>query len=1628
MNVKKSVIGGLLLCLALVARGQEQTFQPPAAAQTATFPAVADTYLRQGAPNRSHGTEPLLRVGTADRTRALVRFDQAALGKALSGATLLSARLELYVQDIDDNRRDGRRVAAHRLSEPWIESGATWLCAVDARPSNPRPDCSQHWKGGSFTSVPTDSVLHTHGTRGWVTFDVTSDVAAFLAATPNHGWLLKIAEERHHGRVEYSAREAGSARAPRLVVTFERPDTTPPTVAITSPADGSFVGSATPTIAASYSDTESGVDPASVRLVLDGADRTAEAQVSASGLTFTPLSALAEAVHVAEVFVRDQAGNEGRASVRFTTDSLPPSLAIAAPSGTVTGDPTPSISVSYLDDTSGLDLSTLQILLDGADLTPSCTVGSSSAVCEPSPLTEGSHTITATIRDHAGHSATDASGFLLVLDLEPPAIVLTAPAEGSFLNTPAVRVAGTVSDDGQVTSVTVNGVEATLDHGDFQTTVTLSEGVNGILVVSTDATGKQSFATRSVTLDLTPPRLSAETPPLGAFTNQTEVRVAGKVTDESGVASLTVQQDTAAVTEDLFETLVPVAPGTNLISLRAVDLAGNETTAEVQVTRFVLPVVTITSPQDLSFLAATTTDVSGSVNDPGAVVTVNGVPAEVSGTTFLARGVPLIEGGNILTATAQDAAGHMGSDSINVVRDLTAPRLAIHYPKDGATLFEPSVTVSGMVNDIVAGTVNASEATVTVNGRLASVANRSFLVEDVPLAPGDNVLTAVATDESGNVGEVQITVHRETMPVPRVAIVSGNHQEAVIGTVLPEPLTVTLLDALGQPVAGKPVLFKVRGNNGSLDGAKRRIAVVTDAAGRASAHFALGTRAGVGNQVVEVTSPGFRGPAVFTATARPGAPASIVVDAGDQQVGIAGQELPRPLVAVVIDAGHNRLAGAAVKLRVVKGNGHFTDGLRELLAFSDSDGRVIAPFALDPEEGIANNVVEATIESLDPSPVATFVASGRAAGDPAATSISGVVLDNSNLPIAGVTLRVLETTLTARTDEKGFFRIAGAPVGTVKLIVDGSTAERPGSWPDLEFVLTTIPGRENTINMPIYLLPLDLGSGMPVDETRGGTLTLPEIPGFSLEIPPGSVTFPGGSRSGLVSVTVVHSDKIPMVPNFGQQPRFIVTIQPAGARFEPPARLTLPNLEGLAPGEVTEMYSFDHDLGHFVSIGPATVSEDGTVIVSNPGVGIIKAGWHCGGNPATAGTPHACPGCMVCDGNQCVPGCSISDGLSTTRFAATCSCSDNNDCTVEDRCQGGQCVGSKRRILSLTAKANGSKLTTAIYPNEPVQFTVEVEQEHCPKEAISFQWDFGDGQTSSVPEPTHTYDRPGLYRYKVKGECGNKCSQASDEGAVLVRCPEVKIVSTDPDIRTLCPSCEMTIRSTVQPAGWPIEWHIPPEMNLDGAVDLQAAGEEAHLTVREPVFRRSVAVQASPSGVGDLCRGDEVSVFIFVPPPSSPKDPITGLSTDEMFVLGNLAADMKFSCLDTLRQIRALGNVATFSVFENDSTCNRDGGAANAFIHAYINCVTASACGTSIAKDFWDGHENNQGNICEQAFVDFHNNEIGRNLAIPAFPGGCRQFVEEALRQGRLRWKQDPAEDDCPSIEKSLPTESPCLR
>jgi hypothetical protein len=1125
----------------------------------------------------------------------------------------------------------------------------------------------------------------------------------------------------------------------------------PPSVAIIAPADLSYVATAQPPAQGTYS-SAAGIDPGSVNLKLDFVDVTAAAQVGATSLTFTPGVPLTEGSHLLQLMVKDTAGGVAFAASQFFVDLTPPTLAVTAPTGAVVATKLrPEIALRYADSGSGIDLATLQVAVDGS-VHPACNAGSDTADCRlADDLPAGAHTITASIRDVAGNRQTASASFNLTLDV-PPRVTIASPATGTFVSSASTQVAGTATSPAGVMRVDINGVPATLAAGgQFTATVALQQGANLLRAIALDAAGLSGSADVVVNLNSVPPVLTLTSPTPGEVVNTAAVAVAGRVASADPAVAVAVNGQPTAVTNGSFSLSVPLAEGPNAIQVTATDRAGNTAQAAATVTRFSLPSVAITSPADLSYLASTTVNVQGTVSD-AATVSVNGVQAQLRGTSFEAHGVPLIEGGNTLTATATTPGGSVGTATINVVRDLTPPRLSIDSPRDGSAVFDSTLTVSGLVNDIVAGTVNAAQAKVTVNGLPATVANRSFVVDGMPLALGTNTLTAIAVDASGNTGRASITVRRVSPAgLARIRVASGDRQQGVIGSTLPAPLAVQLLDATGSPAPGRAVGFQLRGNNGSLGSSGRIAVVTTDATGQAAVSFTLGTRAGAATQVVTATATGFAGPAVFTETANPGPPALLVVDSGDEQVGVAGQQLPRPLVAVVTDSGFNRLGGVAVDLKVVKGQGHFLNGLGTLTTTTDSDGRVIVPFVLDPAEGVANNAVQAVV-SGQAVPVAGFVATGRAAGPAAPTSISGVVLDNAGAPIQGVTLRILNSILVAQTDAQGLFRIAGSPVGDVTLIVDGSTANRPGAWPDLEYKLVTVSGRDNSPNMPIYLLPLDQAQGLQVDETHGGTLTLSQMPGFALEIAPGSVTFPGGGRSGFVSVTVVHNDKVPMVPNFGQQPRLIVTIQPAGARFDPPARLTLPNVEGLPPGQVTEMYSFDHDLGHFVSIGPATVSDDGSVIRANPGVGVIKAGWHCGGNPFVQATLDECPVCHKCEDGGCQP-------------QTGSSCDDGDPCTINDICINGTCVGAPLEPGTVTVFANGKPIKVAVAIGSGVQFSAKPSLPNCPSPA--YKWDFGDGATSTDPAPSHLYPQKGVYNVTLQLTCP-PCPRVLATGSVAV--------------------------------------------------------------------------------------------------------------------------------------------------------------------------------------------------------------------------------------------------------------------
>jgi len=318
--------------------------------------------------------------------------------------------------------------------------------------------------------------------------------------------------------------------------------------------------------------------------------------------------------------------------------------------------------------------------------------------------------------------------------------------------------------------------------------------------------------------------------------------------------------------------------------------------------------------------------------------------------------------------------------------------------------------------------------------------------------------------------------------------VSGNNQTGTIGAQLPAPLTVALTDPANHPILNQDVVFKVTGNDGTVSssgsgGSSAAVAVNTDSNGRAQAFWTLGQRSGAGINNVQVSSPLAVSPVNFTATGVTANASAIVVDSGNDQTGVLSQPLPFPFVVAVVDSGHNRVPNVSVTFTVKKGDGNLGGSSSQTIQ-TDSNGRAIAVLTLGTQAGNANNVVEATFAN-NPGFPAAFAASARAPGNPANTAISGIVLDNSNNPIPGATIRLFATNqgnsnnlpvqvgTPVQTDAKGTFLIQAAPVGSFKLMADGTTASGSNRYPTLEYDIVTVAGNNNTLGMPIYLPALD---------------------------------------------------------------------------------------------------------------------------------------------------------------------------------------------------------------------------------------------------------------------------------------------------------------------------------------------------------------------------------------------------------------------------------------------------------------------------------------------------------------------------------------------------------------------------
>ena len=635
--------------------------------------------------------------------------------------------------------------------------------------------------------------------------------------------------------------------------------------------------------------------------------------------------------------------------------------------------------------------------------------------------------------------------------------------------------------------------------------------------------------------------------------------------------------------------------------------------------------VQITSPERGTVFNKQPITVSGTITGatPQTQVVVNGVQATISGDHFVASSVPLLrDGSQLITAVASTPGGRSSQASLAVALDTIPPTIVIDSPPSGLITADETIAVAGVVSDVI--TVNPA---VTVNGVTATVNNGSFIAMGIPLTPGANQISAIALDGVGNSSKTTITVNRASQPGLRLTIISGQAQSGVAGTILPAPLIAQLLDIDGNPVPNREIRFQVTRGDGTLknsppgnnQNSQRELFVRTNANGQAAVQLTLGSRSGAANNRVQAMVAGGLSFVEFCATALSGDPDHInTIPMTDQQTGLVNRPLADAFGCVVSDALGNPVSGVPVIFRVAEGGGNLS-GNEVATVSTGADGIAKAILTLGPEPGTQNNVVRVSFQGQTTPPTG-FVASGRIPGAISNTTFSGLVLDNGDQPLQNARAVIFGTNSTAVTDDQGRFIITNVPPGAQRLVIQGGliTDALGRIFPDLEFDLNMISGVENSLPFPIYLPALATDS-KSVATVRGPVtdqivLQMPGVPEATLTLLPGTIVSnskgPASSSNPItVRLSRVNNNRVPMPPPNGSLFMVAGTVQPAGTHFNPPAKVCIPNA-GMPPGAQVDIFSFDHDVGRFLSIGPATVSEDGALLCSNPGFGIDKAGWY----------------------------------------------------------------------------------------------------------------------------------------------------------------------------------------------------------------------------------------------------------------------------------------------------------------------------------------------------------------------------------------------------------------------------------
>jgi chitodextrinase len=195
-------------------------------------------------------------------------------------------------------------------------------------------------------------------------------------------------------------------------------DTTPPTVALTAPANNATV-SGTVTVSANASDN---VAVAGVQFTLDGTNLGSRVTTAPYNFAWNSTTAT-NGTHTLGAIAFDTSGNQASAatvSVTVSNDKTPPTVALTAPANGATVSGTVTVSANASDNVA---VASVQFTLDGNNLGSAVATAPYTLSWNSTTATNGTHTLGAIAVDTSGNQASATTVSVTVSNTTPTGLV-----------------------------------------------------------------------------------------------------------------------------------------------------------------------------------------------------------------------------------------------------------------------------------------------------------------------------------------------------------------------------------------------------------------------------------------------------------------------------------------------------------------------------------------------------------------------------------------------------------------------------------------------------------------------------------------------------------------------------------------------------------------------------------------------------------------------------------------------------------------------------------------------------------------------------------------------------------------------------------------------------------------------------------------------------------------------------------------------------------------------------------------------------------------------------------------------------------------------------------------------------